>query len=149
MLPPFDFLIYFFFFLMIRRPPRSTLFPYTTLFRSGVGAVFYQQSELRALRTGYYSMVRNDNTNHGNIYVNNRLTRAPTLGAQTMYLSRIETARFPFSEAVFINNAMDVQVRLVGWQLTPTACPGSPQIHFWEYHSTDLVGNLIDTSQRL
>src|SRR2546426_4857035 len=26
-----------FFFLMIRRPPRSTLFPYTTLFRSVVG----------------------------------------------------------------------------------------------------------------
>src|SRR5258708_38536756 len=26
----------FFFFLMIRRPPRSTLFPYTTLFRSEV-----------------------------------------------------------------------------------------------------------------
>src|SRR6202040_4429436 len=26
----------FFFFLMIRRPPRSTLFPYTTLFRSFV-----------------------------------------------------------------------------------------------------------------
>src|SRR5258708_9167751 len=28
------FLRIFFFFLMIRRPPRSTLFPYTTLFRS-------------------------------------------------------------------------------------------------------------------
>src|SRR2546430_12370147 len=27
-------LIFRFFFLMIRRPPRSTLFPYTTLFRS-------------------------------------------------------------------------------------------------------------------
>src|SRR2546430_12090381 len=27
----------FFFFLMIRRPPRSTLFPYTTLFRSRIG----------------------------------------------------------------------------------------------------------------
>src|SRR5258707_2585037 len=26
--------LYMFFFLMIRRPPRSTLFPYTTLFRS-------------------------------------------------------------------------------------------------------------------
>src|SRR6266481_9657371 len=26
--------IFLFFFLMIRRPPRSTLFPYTTLFRS-------------------------------------------------------------------------------------------------------------------
>src|SRR3712207_8501681 len=28
-----------FFFLMIRRPPRSTLFPYTTLFRSREGAM--------------------------------------------------------------------------------------------------------------
>src|SRR4249919_4079150 len=32
---PFSF---FFFFLMIRRPPRSTLFPYTTLFRSNIRA---------------------------------------------------------------------------------------------------------------
>src|SRR6266511_4457265 len=31
-------LISFFFFLMIRRPPRSTLFPYTTLFRSPLQA---------------------------------------------------------------------------------------------------------------
>src|SRR2546430_13682413 len=29
----------FFFFLMIRRPPRSTLFPYTTLFRSDTSSV--------------------------------------------------------------------------------------------------------------
>src|SRR5215203_7073270 len=29
--------IFTFFFLMIRRPPRSTLFPYTTLFRSRPG----------------------------------------------------------------------------------------------------------------
>src|SRR3712207_7395835 len=28
--------MYIFFFLMIRRPPRSTLFPYTTLFRSHI-----------------------------------------------------------------------------------------------------------------
>src|SRR6202040_1422387 len=33
LLPPF----LFFFFLMIRRPPRSTLFPYTPPFRSGPG----------------------------------------------------------------------------------------------------------------
>src|SRR2546430_4827281 len=31
---PFSLSSLFFFFLMIRRPPRSTLFPYTTLFRS-------------------------------------------------------------------------------------------------------------------
>src|SRR5206468_11117284 len=30
----FDLMIFPFFFLLIRRPPRSTLFPYTTLFRS-------------------------------------------------------------------------------------------------------------------
>src|SRR5690554_7633086 len=29
--------IFLFFFLMFRRPPRSTLFPYTTLFRSPAG----------------------------------------------------------------------------------------------------------------
>src|SRR3712207_7498285 len=32
--------MYVFFFLMIRRPPRSTLFPYTTLFRSSGNADF-------------------------------------------------------------------------------------------------------------
>src|SRR2546427_566373 len=31
-------MIDYFFFLMIRRPPRSTLFPYTTLFRSDVAS---------------------------------------------------------------------------------------------------------------
>src|SRR2546422_5591665 len=36
----------FFFFLMIRRPPRSTLFPYTTLFRS-------QRGRLIAARAGH------------------------------------------------------------------------------------------------
>src|SRR5215813_15254911 len=32
-------LVSVFFFLMIRRPPRSTLFPYTTLFRSARGGL--------------------------------------------------------------------------------------------------------------
>src|SRR5205085_11942424 len=41
------FCFYFcFFFLMIRRPPRSTLFPYTTLFRSMVRS--YYPSECHA-----------------------------------------------------------------------------------------------------
>src|SRR5687768_18465086 len=34
----------FFFFLMIRRPPRSTLFPYTTLFRSRLPVPFMKRS---------------------------------------------------------------------------------------------------------
>src|SRR3712207_8225724 len=32
-----------FFFLMIRRPPRSTLFPYTTLFRSYLATLYANQ----------------------------------------------------------------------------------------------------------
>src|SRR5690349_22003689 len=42
-LPTYFFLT--FFFLMIRRPPRSTLFPYTTLFRSGP-LPFYDRNKL-------------------------------------------------------------------------------------------------------
>src|SRR2546426_8493788 len=30
---------------MIRRPPRSTLFPYTTLFRSGLNLCFYRERQ--------------------------------------------------------------------------------------------------------
>src|SRR5690349_23559065 len=40
-----------FFFLMIRRPPRSTLFPYTTLFRSRLRDVV-RAHRARADRTG-------------------------------------------------------------------------------------------------
>src|SRR3712207_8947543 len=36
-----------FFFLMIRRPPRSTLFPYTTLFRSDGATVFSRHRLVR------------------------------------------------------------------------------------------------------
>src|SRR2546422_6452242 len=42
------------FFLMIRRPPRSTLFPYTTLFRSGglLSLVLAQDSGKRGIKIG-------------------------------------------------------------------------------------------------
>src|ERR1051325_9138445 len=39
-----------FFFLMIRRPPRSTLFPYTTLFRSRLGRLAEATAEYNRLR---------------------------------------------------------------------------------------------------
>src|SRR5258707_3978480 len=59
---------FFVFFLMIRRPPRSTLFPYTTLFRSlwifyalGAGAVFVLRHKMpdapRPYRTVGYPVV--------------------------------------------------------------------------------------------
>src|SRR6266702_7566706 len=36
-IPLSNYYLFFLFFLMIRRPPRPTLFPYTTLFRSRAG----------------------------------------------------------------------------------------------------------------
>src|SRR5256885_12492888 len=41
-----------FFFLMIRRPPRSTLFPYTTLFRSVIACASTEAKRADALRRG-------------------------------------------------------------------------------------------------
>src|SRR5229473_4416245 len=46
----------FFFFLMIRRPPRSTLFPYTTLFRSCRSAGYWPPCQ----RTGTASAARSE-----------------------------------------------------------------------------------------
>src|SRR5205814_6855857 len=37
-------MLFIFFFLMIRQPPRSTLFPYTTLFRSSTALVSTSQN---------------------------------------------------------------------------------------------------------
>src|SRR5206468_11530457 len=42
----------FFFFFIIRRPPRSTLFPYTTLFRS-IGACAAGDLHARAVARGF------------------------------------------------------------------------------------------------
>src|SRR3712207_8928209 len=47
------YVFHLFFFLMIRRPPRSTLFPYTTLFRSlGAGLLRGAGHHARALAAG-------------------------------------------------------------------------------------------------
>src|SRR5258707_780278 len=41
-------IVFIFFFLMIRRPPRSTLFPYTTLFRSTVAPLRLNEDTKRS-----------------------------------------------------------------------------------------------------
>src|SRR2546425_9654975 len=47
---------------MIRRPPRSTLFPYTTLFRSAIALTAYarREDEMRAVEAGYQMHVRSE-----------------------------------------------------------------------------------------
>src|SRR2546430_8180714 len=50
----------FFFFLMIRRPPRSTLFPYTTLFRSGLAEAEVEAAACAIELVHVYSLVHDD-----------------------------------------------------------------------------------------
>src|SRR6202043_4243570 len=50
------FVLFVFFFLMIRRPPRSTLFPYTTLFRS------WYRRRRRPLAAERYAPAGSDNS---------------------------------------------------------------------------------------
>src|SRR2546422_9222278 len=54
----------FFFFLMIRRPPRSTLFPYTTLFRSlaGLSLDLPEPARAAAVRTAIGGLSGPDHT---------------------------------------------------------------------------------------
>src|SRR5438128_6218838 len=48
---PCSYVLYLFFFFIIRRPPRSTLFPYTTLFRSFV----YPKTNELFVADGYFN----------------------------------------------------------------------------------------------
>src|SRR3712207_8043510 len=59
--------VYLFFFLMIRRPPRSTLFPYTTLFRSegGVSVVLAQDRDRFAREPAYHYLLRREFEEYG------------------------------------------------------------------------------------
>src|SRR5438552_13980812 len=50
----------FFFFLLIPRPPRSTLFPYTTLFRSGSTASFAWNAPASGAAPTAYLMPRSE-----------------------------------------------------------------------------------------
>src|SRR5574338_784637 len=61
----------FFFFLMIRRPPRSTLFPYTTLFRSHALAIreaFAKRGGPMALHYTDRKSTRLNSSHHGISY---------------------------------------------------------------------------------
>src|ERR1043165_7049752 len=72
-----------FFFLMIRRPPRSTLFPYTTLFRSGTSLVINWTNG-----SGSNHLVRMNTSNSFTNPVNGTAYTANTIygsGEQTVY----------------------------------------------------------------
>jgi len=114
----------------------------------GTGTAFVQDSTLESEHAGFVTQIRNA-ANNGDVFLRDRLTRATGLGDGTVYLGRIQTNRFPFSQAVYLNVAMDTHILPAGWQITPNDCTQAPNLADWEFHSTDLAGNPVDTSGRL
>src|SRR3712207_8458501 len=83
---------------MIRRPPRSTLFPYTTLFRSGPGAADVGQRDLpfvfRGQRVHPAALRREDGRGSGHA-----AGRRP--GGQDRKSTRLNSSHANISYAVF------------------------------------------------
>src|SRR3989475_8266205 len=79
----------FFFFLMIRRPPRSTLFPYTTLFRSRAGWVA-ALAGLCALATIGWALWKKETANAEAFFSAGALLLVAGLAVAAVWLTRSE-----------------------------------------------------------
>src|SRR2546430_13595755 len=107
----------FFFFLMIRRPPRSTLFPYTTLFRSVMADWGYAPADqLMTLRK------------LGSVYQGHPDVRfLPALEASTgsdRKSTRLNSSHSQISYAVFcLQKKKPSQYSLLTGHASPTRCP--------------------------
>src|SRR3712207_7130566 len=79
-----------FFFLMIRRPPRSTLFPYTTLFRSACRNGYFTR------RKGTYQPTKAplSSAKNGPTFLSKALTRSVTIIYKTAQNSRFSAQKF-------------------------------------------------------
>lgn len=116
-------------------------------FMWGNGSVYFQNNELKGVTSGgYYTQIRNVQNQPGNVYVENWLTSPD--GVTGMYLARIDPTQgqFPYSQVVYINNAMGPHIAPVGWLLNNATT--APNVSFWEYKSVDLGGKPLDVSQR-
>src|SRR3989449_10879638 len=92
-----------FFFLMIRRPPRSTLFPYTTLFRSQARGhpVEPQRHRCRGDRRIRSRAPAADRTRRGGIREPERPAAALRAGTQDRKSTRLNSSHGYISYAVF------------------------------------------------
>src|SRR5690606_41167734 len=88
------------FFLMIKRPPRSTLFPYTTLFRSTIKE---NQEFLKTLKMGDYPIYLDISKNHkaGCIPESTTVYRRLLSSASDRKSTRLNSSHVKISYAVF------------------------------------------------
>src|SRR3712207_8936778 len=75
----------FFFFLMIRRPPRSTLFPYTTLFRSNFQVWKITSKGLLMLQKGRPFQIHEEESYQENLIRDRKSTRLNSSHANISY----------------------------------------------------------------
>jgi pectin methylesterase-like acyl-CoA thioesterase len=118
-------------------------------FTWGVGTVFWTHDELRSDSAGYVTQVRNPAGQYGYVFYEDALTAAPGVADGSVYLGRIDPTVYPYSQAVYIDTKMGPQINPAGWLLNNADCSAGTQLQFWEFGSTDLSGQPVDTSQRL
>jgi pectin methylesterase-like acyl-CoA thioesterase len=118
-------------------------------FTWGVGTVFWTHDELKSSRAGYVTQVRNPAGQHGYVFYDDTLTRAPGVADGSVYLGRIDPTVYPYSQAVYIDTTMDAHINPAGWLLNNADCSAGAHLQFWEYGSTNPEGQPVDTSQRL
>src|SRR2546422_2908974 len=87
----------FFFFLMIRRPPRSTLFPYTTLFRSRQADVDLRPADVALHRPAFLRVRRDDRE----VEARGRNGAQPARGQGDRKSTRLNSSHGYISYAVF------------------------------------------------
>src|SRR3712207_8071776 len=98
----------YFFFLMIRRPPRSTLFPYTTLFRSC--------EDPRKLAAWWRGVLGGEialDADGWFVVLGNPQGGRPNLGFQDRKSTRLNSSHANISYAVFCLKKKDVRVQLL------------------------------------
>jgi len=118
-------------------------------FTWGVGTVFWTHDELKSMHAGYVTQIRNSSGQNGYVFFDDTLTRAPGVADGSVYLGRIDPTVYPYSQAVYIDTKMDAHINPAGWLLNNADCSAATHVQFWEYGSTDLAGQPVDTSQRL
>lgn len=118
-------------------------------FTWGVGTVFWTHDELKSMHAGYVTQIRNAEGQNGYVFYDDALTSGPGVTDGSVYLGRIDPTVYPYSQAVYIDTKMGSHINPAGWLLNNADCSAATHVQFWEYGSTDLAGQPVDTSQRL